>query len=110
MSQINSHCFHFANYRKVKAATGGSRSGSELLREEFSNGEPGIGLFSIKFVKTTIVGGLLFLLPIVVVSIILGYAMQLAGKVAQPIAKLLPDAVVGIGGITVLAVVLLVLL
>jgi uncharacterized membrane protein len=69
----------------------------------------GIGLFSIKFLKTTIIGGLLFLLPIVVVSIILGYAMQLAGKVAQPISKFLPDAVVGIGGITVLAALVLVL-
>ncbi|HEX7107680.1 MAG TPA: DUF502 domain-containing protein [Aestuariivirga sp.] len=59
--------------------------------------------------KTTIVGGLLFLLPIVLVSIILGYAMQLAGKVAQPIAKLLPDAVVGIGGITIFAALVLVL-
>ena len=63
----------------------------------------------IKFLKTTIFGGLLFLLPIVVVSIILGYAMQLAGKVAQPIAELLPDAVVGIGGVAVLAALVLVL-
>jgi uncharacterized membrane protein len=59
--------------------------------------------------KTTIIGGLLFLLPIVLVSIILGHAMQLAGKVAHPISKLLPDAVIGIGGITVLAVLVLVI-
>lgn len=71
--------------------------------------KPSIGSASIKFLKTTIIGGLLFLLPIVLVSIILGHAMQLAGKVAHPISKLLPDAVIGIGGITVLAVLVLVM-
>jgi uncharacterized membrane protein len=40
--------------------------------------------------------------------IILGYAMQLAAKVAQPVSKLLPDAVVGVGGITVVAALLLI--
>ena len=69
----------------------------------------GIGFSSAKFLKTTIIGGLLFLLPVVLVSIILGYAMQLAGKVAHPISKLLPDAVIGMGGITVLAALVLVL-
>ena len=51
----------------------------------------------------------MFLLPIVLVSIILGYALHLAGKVAQPIAKLLPDAVVGMEGNTILATLMLVL-
>ena len=69
----------------------------------------GIGLSSTKFLKTTIIGGLLFLLPIVLVSIILGHAMQLAAKLAHPISKLLPEAVVGIGGISVLAALALVL-
>jgi uncharacterized membrane protein len=69
----------------------------------------GIGLSLIGFLKTTIMGGLLFLLPIVVVVIVLGQALQLARKVAQPISKLLPDVVLGIGGITVLAVLVLVL-
>lgn len=69
----------------------------------------GIGLSSTKFLKTTIIGGLLFLLPIVLVSIILSHAMQLAAKLAHPISKLLPEAVVGIGGISVLAALALVL-
>jgi uncharacterized membrane protein len=61
------------------------------------------------FLKATIAGGLLFLLPVVLVVIVLGYAMRLAGKVAQPISKLLPvDAVVGVGEVTVLAALVLV--
>ncbi len=62
----------------------------------------------MNFLKATIAGGLLFLLPVVLVLIVLGHAMRLAGKVAQPISKLLPDAVVGVGVVTVLAALLLV--
>jgi uncharacterized membrane protein len=69
----------------------------------------GIGTSLIGFLKATIAGGLLFLLPVVLVVIVLGYAMRLAGKVAQPISKLLPvDAVVGVGEMTVLAALVLV--
>jgi uncharacterized membrane protein len=64
----------------------------------------------VKFLKATIMGGLLFLLPAVIVLIFLGYAIQLAAKVVQPISKLLPDAVVGVGGITVFAALALVLI
>ena len=64
----------------------------------------------MKFLKTTIMGGLLFLLPAVIILIFLGYAMQLVAKVVQPISKLLPDAVVGVGGITVFAALALVLI
>ena len=60
------------------------------------------------FLKATIAGGVLFLLPVVLALIVLSHAMRLAGKVAQPISKLLPDAVVGIGIVTVLAVAVLV--
>jgi uncharacterized membrane protein len=61
------------------------------------------------FLKATIVGGVLFLLPVVLVLVVLGHAMRLAGKVAQPIAALLPHALVGAGIVTVLAVLVLVL-
>jgi uncharacterized membrane protein len=63
------------------------------------------------FLKATIVGGLLFLFPVALIMIALGYAMQLAVKIAKPISDLLPlDALVGVGGITVVAALLLVLL
>ena len=64
------------------------------------------------FLKTTIVGGVLFLLPVAMVLLILGYAMRLAAKVAQPISdKLGLDQLgdfSGIGAVTVLAVLVLI--
>ena len=68
-----------------------------------------IGTPLMGFLKATIAGGLLFLLPMVLIVIVLGYAMRLARKVAKPISDLLPvDAVVGVGGVTILAVLVLV--
>jgi uncharacterized membrane protein len=63
------------------------------------------------FLKTTFVGGLVFLVPVVLLAVLLRYAMQLADKVAKPIAALLP--VSQIGGVavpTVIAVSILVLI
>jgi uncharacterized membrane protein len=69
----------------------------------------GIGTSLMGFLKATIAGGLLFLLPVVLIVIVLGYAMRLAGKVAKPISEFLPvEAVVGVGGVTILAVLVLV--
>ena len=64
------------------------------------------------FLKTTIVGGVLFLLPVAMVLLILGYALRLAAKVAQPISdKLGLDQLSdfsGIGAVTVVAVLVLI--
>jgi uncharacterized membrane protein len=61
------------------------------------------------FLKVTIVGGVLFLLPLVLLLIILGQALRLAVKVAKPIAEQLNlEHLGGIGAVTVLAVLLLV--
>jgi uncharacterized membrane protein len=68
-----------------------------------------IGTSFARFLKATIAGGLLFLLPVVLIVIVLGYAVQLAGKVAEPISEFLPvDAVLGVPGVTILAVLLLI--
>ena len=65
------------------------------------------------FLKTTIVGGVLFLLPLGLVLFILGYALRLATSVAQPISEALHldqlGDVAGIGITTVVGVLLLVL-
>ena len=65
------------------------------------------------FLKTTIVGGVLFLLPLGLVLFILGYALRLATSVAQPISKALHldqlGDLAGIGITTVVGVILLVL-
>jgi len=63
----------------------------------------------MKFLKATIAGGLLFLVPVVLIIVVLGHAMRLAVKVAQPISESLQlDNVGGVGVITVLAVLVLV--
>src|SRR5262245_58083228 len=70
-----------------------------------------IGTSLAEFSKATIAGGLLFLLPVILLVIVLGHAMRLAGKVAQPISEVLHvDNIIGVGGVTVLAVLVLIFL
>jgi uncharacterized membrane protein len=45
-----------------------------------------------KFLKTTLVGGVMFLIPVALVLVVLKHAMGFAGKVAQPIAAQFPQA------------------
>ena len=69
-----------------------------------------IGISLTEFLKTTLVGGLLFLLPVVLIVIVLRHAMQLTVKVVKPISDYLPmEAVVGVRGETALAVLVLIL-
>src|SRR5215475_10689227 len=66
------------------------------------------------FLKTTIIGGALFLLPVALVLAILGHAMRIAVKAAVPISHALHfdemGKVEGIGIVTLLAVILLILI
>jgi uncharacterized membrane protein len=59
---------------------------------------------SIKsFLKATLVGGLMFLVPVVLVALVLRHALQFAGKIAQPIAAVLP--VSHLGGVAVATII-----
>jgi uncharacterized membrane protein len=64
--------------------------------------------------KATVVGGVLFLIPAALVVFILGYALRLVSKIAQPISAGLGldelGAASGIGAASVLAVLVLVIL
>jgi uncharacterized membrane protein len=51
----------------------------------------------INFIKTTAIGGLLFMIPIVVVAMILGKAFKIMMLVAVPLDKLIP--IESIGGV-----------
>ena len=51
----------------------------------------------MKFLKTTIVGGIVFMVPLIIIIVILGKAFELMLKVARPIDKLIP--IESIGGI-----------
>jgi uncharacterized membrane protein len=65
------------------------------------------------FLKATIIGGVLFLLPLAIVLMILGYALGLAAKLAKPISDQLDlqqlGDLAGIGIVTILSALLLVL-
>lgn len=64
----------------------------------------------LSFVKTTIIGGILFMIPFVVIIIILGKAFQIMLKVAHPLEKLFPiEKVGGIALANILAVIAILL-
>ncbi len=64
-----------------------------------------------EFLKTTIVGGLLFLVPVVLLVAIVGHAMRLVSKIAAPIAARFPvHEVAGVAFASVVAALVLMLL
>jgi hypothetical protein len=71
------------------------------------------GAIMKQFLKTTLVGGVLFLLPVALIIILLGRAMTLSTKGAKPIAEKLGldnlGYFHGIGAVTVLSVLMLVM-
>ena len=65
----------------------------------------------LRFLKTTVLGGILFLVPIIIFIAIIGKALQITNKLATPIAGLLGvDAIAGIAVAQLLAIVILVLI
>src|SRR5262249_18124507 len=71
----------------------------------------GRGFSLVSFLKATIVGGLLFLLPLIVIVVILEHAIRLAGKATRPVFESLKlDNVIGPGGEMALAVLALLLI
>jgi uncharacterized membrane protein len=54
---------------------------------------------ALEFTRTTVIGGALFLLPIFVVSLVLGKVFGLMGRLTEPVAK--AAGVASIGGIAV---------
>ncbi len=63
------------------------------------------------FLKATLVGGLMFLVPVVLVAVVLRHALQFAGKLAAPLADVLPVSHVGgVAVATLVAVAILVVI
>ena len=52
---------------------------------------------SLQFLRTTIVGGVLFLVPIILAVAVIGKALEIANKIVAPLAALIP--VESVGGI-----------
>jgi uncharacterized membrane protein len=62
-----------------------------------------------RFLKTTVLGGALFLVPIVIFIAVIGKAIQLTDKVAAPIARLLPvESIAGLAVVELIALAILV--
>jgi uncharacterized membrane protein len=60
----------------------------------------------VEFVRSTVLGGVVFLIPLVVVLLLLREALELAGTVFAPVARLFPlHPILGVTGATVVAVV-----
>jgi uncharacterized membrane protein len=69
------------------------------------------GPIMFRFIRTTLLGGLLFLFPIVFVFFIFGKALDLTNKLFAPLEKLLPiDSIGGIAAIKLLTLGILVLI
>lgn len=65
----------------------------------------------IHFIKTTVIGGLLFLVPVVVLIFVLTEAADLMLMVADPLADLVPvDSIAGVALANIIAVVVMVLI
>jgi uncharacterized membrane protein len=66
-----------------------------------------------EFLKTTLIGGALFLLPVALVLAILGHALKIAIEAARPISSFLHfdhiGKIAGMGIVTIVAIILLVL-
>jgi uncharacterized membrane protein len=63
-----------------------------------------------KFMVNAVIGGMLFLVPLVFMVIILGKAFQIMSRLAEPISKFLPvEHIGGVALINILAVLLLLL-
>lgn len=49
----------------------------------------------MRFIKTTVIGGIVFLIPIVIVLMVIGEVLDMAGQVAAPLVELLPVQAIG---------------
>ncbi len=57
------------------------------------------------FIRTTIIGGIIFLIPVVIIVAILGKAFKIMMQIAVPLGKLIPiESVGGIALVNILAV------
>ena len=64
-----------------------------------------------RFVKPTIIGGLLFLVPLILMILVLQKGLGIVGKIVGPIAERYPDhRILGVGLTTILSIVVIVVL
>jgi uncharacterized membrane protein len=64
----------------------------------------------VSFIKTTLSGGILFLLPFILVITLLKEVFNFLFKISDPISKYLPEIIFGLDGSYIVAILLLVLI
>lgn len=65
----------------------------------------------LQFLKTTVIGGLVFLVPVIVIVMVIGKALQLSRRVAEPLASFIPlDTIGGVALANVIGGVVLIVL
>lgn len=65
----------------------------------------------MRFIRTTVIGGLLFLIPFLILLFFVGKGLQLTGKIATPLATALGiEGIAGFAAVEVLSILLLVLI
>lgn len=62
----------------------------------------------MRFIKTTVVGGIVFLVPLIVILVVIGKAFALMRRLSEPMGRLFPvESIAGVAVVDVLAVVVL---
>lgn len=65
---------------------------------------------TLRFIRTTVVGGILFLLPLVVLVIIFEKANSILSVITEPISRRISDSILGFDGSTMITIFLLILI
>ncbi len=65
---------------------------------------------ALRFIRTTIIGGILFLLPVVVLYIIFEKAHSILSVIAEPISRKISDSILGFDGSGLITILLLILI
>ena len=65
---------------------------------------------TLRFIRTTIIGGILFLLPVVVLFIIFEKAHSILSVIADPISRKISDSILGFDGSALISILLLILI
>lgn len=63
----------------------------------------------LSFIRTTLTGGVLFLLPVLLMVFLIKKAFELISPIAEPFADFLPDIILGFDGSALVAILLLVI-
>ena len=65
---------------------------------------------TLRFIRTTVIGGILFLLPLVVLFIIFEKAHSILSVISDPISRKISDSILGFDGSALISILLLILI